>query len=137
MNIRGRKTAYYAKQDFEAHVAGFVTRAQARVLLRFVGAFLLLLVAAIPLSAQADESEMMVAVKFQYNFGGAIEKSELRLGMFSNSENQMPALDVGLLELRVKMSGGVKPYLLEQPFDGGLAKWGVSQVNRVKSFFAQ
>lgn len=137
MSIKGHKTGYYATKGFESHIGGLTTRAQAKFMVRVIGALLLLITAAIPMAVKAGESDMMVAVKFQYNFGEPVRKSEFRVGMFTNSDEQSLSSDLGLLELRVVMGGGVKPFLLEQPLDSGLGKWGMYQIDRIKNLVSK
>lgn len=142
MNIWGQKTGYYAVKGFESHVGGITTRAQAKIMAKvagaIVGVFVLLATALVPVTANASESDMMVAVKFQYNFGEPVRKSEFRVGMFTADMDETPSLDMGLLELRVGMGGGTTtPYMLERPIDQGVINWGISQVDRVKRLLGQ
>lgn len=128
----GYKSGYYAAQDFESHVGGLTSRAQAKLMVKLMALFVLVVAVAVPVAVKADESDMMVAVKFQYNFGEPARKSELRMGMFTADMDETPSLDFGLLELRMKLDGSSTPYLLERKVDAGIAQWGSSQLDRVK-----
>lgn len=133
----GHKRGYYSAQGFESHMGGFTSRAQAKWVAKLIVVLFVLLAVTMPMAVKADESDMMVAVKFQYNFGEPVRKSELRMGMFTADMDDTPSLDFGLLELRVQLNGDATPYLLERNVDVGLAQWGVSQLDRIKELLGR
>lgn len=132
MGYRGRKSGYYAQANFESHVCGIVTKGQAKRFAWILGLVSTLLVAVLPNTAEAADLEAAVAIKFSYQFGEAVEKSEFRMGLFLEERDHAELEGMGLLELRLTPVRGVHYAVLDKEIQAGLGAWSKQQFASLK-----
>lgn len=132
MRLRKNTQGYYAKQGFESHVCGMATRRQARRLLSVAVVTLVMLMGILPTTSNAAELDPAFAVKFEYNFGEPVEKSQLRMGFFLEERDHIELEGLGLLEVRLTPARGMHYAVFDKETNMGLLAWGKQQYRSLK-----